>query len=236
MLRTGAEACAAGAARRRRRAAAGFSLIELLVVVIIIGIVAALAIPSMSVGRLDRHAYDDAGAIMQLFRSARTRAIARGGAVVVSIAANGATDRGTFQLWEAVSANAGAPNALNRTPIASCKTPTSWSPLAITNPNVLLVDGVNLNGTIETDADIQTQAVFYSDPTNSGAKTFTSGFVCYTPLGRSYARLDVVGPPVFDGLLANISPVELRVTRANGGNTRSILVPPNGMARIFSHL
>ena len=48
--------------------------------VIIIGILAALAIPSMSTARFDRHAYNDAGSVMMLFRVARTRAVARGDA------------------------------------------------------------------------------------------------------------------------------------------------------------
>jgi prepilin-type N-terminal cleavage/methylation domain-containing protein len=217
----------------RRRGAAGFSLIELLVVIIIIGIVAALAIPTMAVARFDRHAYDDAGAIMQLFRSARTHAIARGGAVVVSISANGKADRGTFMMWEAVAANVGG--GLNRTPVATCKTPTSWNPLTAANTNVLLVDGVNLNSTLEANADIETQAFSYPNPANNTATAFTSGFVCYTPLGRSYLFIGV-GPPVFDGMLPTLTPLELRVTRANGGNTRSVLVPPNGLARIFSHV
>jgi Tfp pilus assembly protein FimT len=66
-----------------------------MVVIIIIGVVAALAVPTMAAARIDRNAYDDAGSIMQLLRSARTHAIARGGAVLVSMTFS-AADRGTF--------------------------------------------------------------------------------------------------------------------------------------------
>jgi hypothetical protein len=103
------------------------------------------------------------------------------------------------------------------------------------NPRVLLVDGVNLNHTTEINADIQTQAFTYPSPTSSTPVSFNSGFLCYTPLGRSYLFVGQA-PPVFDGQLPTVSPLEFRLTRAGGGNIRSVLVPPNGMARLFSHL
>jgi hypothetical protein len=214
-----------------------------MVVVIIIGIVAALAIPAMSVMGWDRHAYADAGNIMMLFRSARTRSVARGGAVLISMTANGATDRGTFVMYEAVTPNinnVGAP----RTPVATCKSPTAWQPLpTLANPtsntSVLLVDGVNLNsatvGAAENVADIETQLYIYTSSTNSGQTPFPIGYICYTPLGHTYVSAGLLATPVFDGVLPTTSALEARVTRANGGTYRSVLIPPNGMARLFSH-
>jgi type II secretory pathway pseudopilin PulG len=223
---------------------------ELMVVIVIVGILAAMAIPTMVQARLDRNAYDDAGAIMQLFRNARTRAVARGGAVLISMSAS-SSDRGTFTTYEAVSKNAGlnwAGVQASQTPVGTCKAPTSWIPLASTNTGVQLIDGVNLNGAIETDANIWASLWTYTGTTGT---SFSAAWICFTPLGHVYFTASTGSPTYgttnpFDGVLPMVSPLEFRVQRfgpggspSSGagafGTTRSVLMPSNGMARIFSH-
>jgi prepilin-type N-terminal cleavage/methylation domain-containing protein len=224
-------------ASRRRTRERGFSLIELMVVIIIIGVVAALAVPTMAAARIDRNAYDDAGSIMQLLRSARTRAVARGGAVLVSMTLNGPSDRGTFWMYDSVQVNPGGVGGANRAPVASCKTPTVWSPVDPTaNTGIALVDGLNLNGTIEQEADIETELRVYN-PGGAINDKVNTAYLCFTPLGHTYFT---TGLPVFDGALPMLSPLEFRVTRMVGGapvgTIRSVVLPPNGMARVFSHV
>jgi type II secretory pathway pseudopilin PulG len=206
-----------------------------MVVVIVIAIIAAMALPSMSVMRLDRRTYDDAGSVLQLFRAARTRAVGRGTAVMVTITVNGALDRGTFQMYEAV-----APNPTNqgiaRTPVSSCKVPNEWK---LGDPTkTFFVDGVNLNGPIDADADIQTKFIVYDAVNPSGASN-VAGAICYTPLGRSYLLPGAQPLPDFSAVQPSVSAIELRVqrdvTKGGGGTTRSVMIPPNGMARLYSH-
>lgn len=142
-------------------------------------------------------------------------------------------------MYEAVSPN--ILGGLAQTPVATCKTPTTWLPLPTpqnptANPNVTLVGGVNLNDPgIETQADIETQLLVYPSPSSSTAVSIGTGYVCYTPLGHTYVTSGAGATPLFDGVLPTISPIEARVTRAQGGTIRSVLVPPNGMARLLSH-
>ena len=74
----------------------------------------------------------------------------------------------------------------------------------------------------------------YPSPAVPGQTSFTAGYVCFTPLGRSYINIPVTATP-FDGALPSTTPLEFDVKWTNSGNTRAVLLPPNGMARLFSH-
>jgi prepilin-type N-terminal cleavage/methylation domain-containing protein len=210
----------------------GFTLIELMMVVIIIGILAVAAAPSMRLTTYDRHAYNDAGSIMQLFRAAHGRAVSYSVPVLVAMSANGTSDRGTFTTYAAI-------NPVTNGTIVTCKSPFAWSPLA-SNTNLATVDWVNINasaGTAEYDADIETTLSYYDG--QSGHTGFTgSAYMCFTPLGRSYVAIAPSSTPWFDSMVPNVYPLEAKVQRlsAAGAIKRSVYVLPNGTARLFSHL
>ena len=205
----------------------GFSLIELMVVVVIVSILTILAVPSLSAARMDQTAYGDAGAIMQLFRSARTRAIGWGAAMLVSATASG-SDRGTFTLYQ---------NAIGGVPSTTCGPPTDWSGAAA-GQVVTAVDGVNLNGNAEADASLQATIWWTAGAAPSaGQNSLPSLFVCFTPLGRSYVSTGAIRTPtMFSPATLSYSPIEIDLQRTGVSTVRAVLVPQTGMARLFSKL
>ncbi len=219
-----------------RAGAAGFTLLELLVVVMIISIVAVLAIPTMLAAMAEKDAYNDASAIGELIREARTRAMSRGAAQLVTLTQNGGyngSDHGTYQIWEAqvppgAISQLGAPG----TPMNTCGPPTVWPTMAGTQTTgASIVDGVNLNGLRETNEHIYSTI---SDPTTNNIPV---AWLCFTPLGRVYYTQ---GPtPVFvtGQVMSGVLQINVLHTDSSGtpyGIARTVIVPPSGATRIIS--
>jgi type II secretory pathway pseudopilin PulG len=197
-----------------------------MVVVILVGILAVIAAPSMSTARDDRHCFDDASQIAELFRSARTRAIGRGAATLVQMSP-GSASRGRFELYEAqVTALGPVGLGLAGTPMTTCSAPTAWVGGSATR---YFIDAVDLNGPVEAEAGITAQI---NDP--GGVQT--SGFVCITPLGRYY--YSTASPPNFTPGVTMSQALQIKVTRSvsgvQAGIARTVYVPPSGATRLIS--
>ena len=216
-------------------------MIELCVVIAIIGILAVMAVPSFDGEVKDRRAYDDAGKILELVRSAKTRAIGRGAATMVLFTAqSGASARGNYRMYEAVDPN---PNNIgaNRTPRSTCTnpTPSAWVDGDLRNN---FIDGVTLDNTIEGDDNITSQIEYYAP---GGALTAPNTLaVCFTPGGRSYFFQGST-PPTFSPAAPFLGTIEVDVARLFLGQTsiapgnaqgvvRQVFIPPSGNARLVS--
>lgn len=209
-----------GAMHSRR----GFTLIELMVTVLVISILALMAIPALTKAQDDRVAYQETVMISQLLRRARTLAVGRGAAVLVTITSNGTSDRGTFAVYEGVRAN-GSGAAGSDTPQPACRFPTDWTNAAMKRK----VADLAFNGAGEAAVGIQTTVQVYETSTPTG---YTSLNICFAPSGRSYisSTLD------FNGKQPNLAPVTIDLSRiVNGaaeGLRRRVALSPAGATTI----
>ncbi len=229
-------------ARRPTTLRRGFTLIELMVVVIMIGVLAMLAIPSMSTAQIDRRTYSDAILVAELFREARTRAMGRGAAEMILMTQNGnwtGSDRGTFQLWEGEVL--ALPGILPvGSPMSTCGAPTTWPALPAEAGAVLaagataqLVDGINLNGTMVT----RREQIWSTIIGPGGGAALNGAYMCFTPLGRTYFTAGRGGPAFVAGS-PMLGEVQISLQRADDGVqvgiTRTVIVPSSGATRIIS--
>jgi len=217
------------------------------VVVTIIGILAMMAVPDMGQARMDRHTYDDAGQILGLVRTARTRAMGRGAAEMLVFDTVTATSlRGRYTLYEGVDPNPGGANDNTaRVPRSSCTYPaTGWT---ASDPHNTLVDAVDLDATYENENNITSRVIVFD---NTGSPTVTTQVIalCFTPLGRAYFWSGGAGStPQFTAAAPFLGTLAVDVARlltgqnvisstSTAGLTRRIIVPSSGNARIVSSI
>jgi type IV fimbrial biogenesis protein FimT len=179
-----------------------------MVVVIIIGVVAALAAPSVVGQMREGRARDAAQQIANVFTQARLRAMGRGSAVLVRY--NATTGFQTFDSIEGTLATARGEAGCASAPGVGCLDVDHWAEAA--NKRLL--------GTYKPQADI---TVVGLDP-SAAAKTDIR--VCFSPSGRSFASyLDQ------DPSAPMAGSVEFTVQRG-AGQLRRVALLPNGNARL----
>lgn len=202
----------------------GFSLLEVMVVVVIVGALVTMAIPSISAQLRDRRTNQAANEIALVFRTARARALGRGGAVLVRFnAAGGSLPIASVEMREAVSGSAST-TLCETAPVTSCSS-TAWDDSSATPPwrRVSQFDPNLLSG-VYAGLDV----ALYSA---TGSAIGSTSDVCFSPLGRAYFRTGTGSTPF--GPLTSVPYVDVK--RSDGvGLVRRVLFVPTGGARILA--
>jgi type IV fimbrial biogenesis protein FimT len=187
----------------------GFTLLELMVVVIIIAILAVIAVPTFANRMRERRVQQAAGEVASLYRSARTRALGRGAAVLVRYHA----DTG-FEVLESIEGASGLAERA-RTSETECT--------ALPGRSCLHSDWTGDN----TRSVGKLTKTTYTMKATFDAAEMESLDVCFTPSGRSFVR----GAPG-DPLVSLTTPITFRLTSAITARDRDVIVLPNGTARL----
>jgi type II secretion system protein H len=187
----------------------GFTLLELMVVVVIIAILAVIAVPTFANRMRERRVQQAAGEVASLYRSARTRALGRGAAVLVRYDENTG-----FEVFESI---VGAKELERRE--REAETECSALPGRSCLQSAWDADNTRSVGKLTKTA--------YSTAAKFNAADVTALEVCFTPSGRSFVRL-----AANDTLVALTRPITFRLTSEVTTREREVVVLPNGTARL----
>ena len=195
-------------------------MVELLSVIAVISILTASAAPSFVRLMRDRRVNAAAIEMADMYRSARTRSMARGAAVMVrwnqtAVPPSNTDPDGHMSMREAISDISTGP-AL---PISSC-TAADWSDGSNTSRRV--------RGFDERRSRYAPAAASFYDP---GGSVQSYSELCFTPRGRMFIRFDATGAftPLFG--VPRLDVVNLATQLR-----RRVLIPPSGIARVVTRL
>ncbi len=203
----------------------GFTLIELMVVVVIIAILAVIAVPLFGARMQGRRVLQVSSRVADLYRGARTRALARGAAITVIAD----LDSDSFQVLEAVQGTAAPTSAggavCANLPTRGCLT-NNWGNVGsgATIGTARIVEGLgNESVTFKTKIGV--------DPTEKDAGTLA---VCFSPAGRTYVNDAGAWTPDQWNALGNVVVINVASTNPAVTTPRkyNVLVMPNGTARL----
>lgn len=175
------------------------------------GILAVAASPTFVRLLRDRRVNRAAMHLVDIYRTASTRAMGRGQPIMVTWQQVGT--QGRLQVWE--------PIVKKDVPRTNCQT-TAWTDAT----SVQLVTWVDLTHPAYELAE----ETFKDDTTGANTKTFAQ--ICFTPMGRAYIRFDA-------GTTFRTMTGVASFTVSNSENKgaaayvpRRVFIPPNGVARI----
>lgn len=211
----------------RRESRRGFTLIEVVVVVVIIGVLATLAIPALSERMRDRRAQQAALEVATLYRNARTRALARGAAVMVRFDSTVDSGSGRIEVRESIQGNtvAGAAAGCAPLPGGGCNAALNqWDDGATTN-QVLTAFEPGIRSEFQNVVIRMRGAI-------AGPPAELSNFdVCFSPVGSAFVRTNTAA--AFSRMTSVAVADVGRVVGANPlGLQREVVIPPTGAARL----
>jgi prepilin-type N-terminal cleavage/methylation domain-containing protein len=199
----------------------GFTLVELMVVVVIIAVMAVIAVPLFAARLQSRRVLQTAGSIADLYRGSRTRALARGAAILVSMDPS----NGAFQVLEGVQGTSAATAAGRATcanlPTQGCMT-NNWG-------NVLTATNVGTARVVDAMTSSNTNT---SMTLPDGTLASSSVSVCFSPGGRTYYNTSGTWTANAWQPLGTVLKISVSDTHSPPLRTYDLIIMPNGTARL----